>query len=215
MTRRDTSSASLDEVLARYASQASDFNPEALQRLIDEYPQHADALRRYAHVQLISVPATPEEIEREDTPDHELLPMQSKLLLRMQQLRAKLSPGDLRDAQKKLGAIKGSRAIHDATRAVFGGTESGEPSLFLCVIDPPGVKDAPEWFSETLATHMESSVAAVQIAITRRQSGRGVVRLQMFSARERPKDAQPRSWLQAVAENITDATIRERILRRR
>ena len=116
MTRRDTSSASLDEILARYASQAGNFNPEVLQRLIDEFPQHAEALRRYAHVQLVSVPATPEEIEREETPDQELLPMQSKLLLRMQQLRAAPTAGDIRHAQKKLATIKGKQKIHDAAR---------------------------------------------------------------------------------------------------
>lgn len=214
MTRRDTSSASLDEILARYASQAGNFNPEVLQRLIDEFPQHAEALRRYAHVQLVSVPATTEEIEREETPDQELLPMQSKLLLRMQQLRAAPTAGDIRDAQKKLATLKGKQKIHDAARAVFGGTDSGEPSLFLCVIDPPGVPDAPAWFSETLAEHTQSQVAAVQVAIAHRQSGRGAIRLQKFSARERPKEAASRSWSQAVADTITDPAVRERILSR-
>lgn len=214
MTRRDISSASLDEVLTRYVNQASEFNPEVLQRLIDQYPQHADALRRYAHVQLVSLPATPEEIEREGTPDEELLPMQSKLLLRMQLLRAASSAEQLHEAEKKLAAIKGKQAISEATHAVFGGTKSGETALFLCVIDPPGVHDAPGWFSEALATHMRSQVAAVQLALTKRQSGRGRIRLQKFRARERPKDTGPRSWSQAVAETITDSAVRERILRR-
>jgi len=215
MTRRDTSSASLDEVLAGYARQASDFNPEVLQRFIDEYPQHADALRRYAQVQLASRPATPEEIEREETPDGELLPMQSRLLLRMQELRAAApTEEDVRGAQKRLASIKGKQALHDASRAVFGGIDCGEPSLFLCVIEPPGVRDAPGWFSDSLAAHLESRVAAVRVAIARRQSGEGILRLQKFSARERPKDAAPLLWRQAVAETITDALVRDRILKR-
>jgi hypothetical protein len=213
-TRRDTPSASLDEVLARYASKASDFNAEVLERFIDEYPQYAEALRRYAHVQLVSIPATAEEVEREDTPDHEMLPMQSKLLFRMQQLRATPSAEELRDAEKKLGAIKGKRAIHEATRAVFGSTEAGQDALFVCVMGAPGVTDVPDWFSETLAAHVGSQVAAIRHAVAKRQSGRAIIRLQRFSAPERLKRAEPCSWSEAVEQNIKDPTIKERLLSR-
>ena len=52
-------------VLADYERASQAFDAKVLQTVINEYPQHADALRRYAHVQLTFVPATTEEIERE------------------------------------------------------------------------------------------------------------------------------------------------------
>jgi hypothetical protein len=211
MTPKTTASASLDEVLASYATKAADFNAEVLQSFINEYPQYAEPLRRYAQVQLSSVSATPEEVDQEATPDHEMLPMQSKLLLRMQQLRRELSAGDIKDAANKLDTLKG-RSIQAAARAVFGDTEAGQAALFLCVVEAPGVKDAPEWFNDSLGAYLDCKSAAIPPAIIQRHSGSGRISLQKFSAMNRPKNSQPRLWSDAVEETITDPAIKTRLL---
>lgn len=77
----------LDDVLASYTLAAPAFDAKVLQALVNEHPEHASALRRFAQLQLTSVPATPEEVEQEAVNDDELLPLQSKILQKMQALR--------------------------------------------------------------------------------------------------------------------------------
>ena len=215
MTRKTTpTSASLDAVLASYATQARDFNAEVLQSFIDKYPHYAEPLRRYAQVQLVSIPATVEEVEQEDTPDREMLPMQSKLLLRMQQLRRDPSTEEIKDAAKKLDALKG-QSIQTAARAVFGALEAGQARLFLCVIEAPGVKDTPEWFSDSLGSYLDCSSAALRHAIARRHAGGGAISLQRFSATVRPKITPSRSWSEAVEETIKDPVTKAQLLVKR
>src|SRR5262245_31349470 len=123
--------ASLDEVLADYAHAAAKFDPNVLQTFIDKYPEHSRALQRYAHIQLTSVPATQDEINSEPLSDDEMLPRQSRLLQRMQQLRGTPSASDTSEALKGLASISGENAIQAATAAVFGSSEEGQDLLLL------------------------------------------------------------------------------------
>jgi uncharacterized membrane protein len=84
----------LDQVLASYAEASEKFDAQVLHDYIERYPKFADALNRYAQVQLSSVRATAEEIAKTDMSDEELLPMQSKLLQRLQQLRLPIGAGE-------------------------------------------------------------------------------------------------------------------------
>ena len=56
---------SLDDVLDSYAIAAPEFNANILQAFVNEYPEYSNELCRYSYIQLISVPATTEEIEQE------------------------------------------------------------------------------------------------------------------------------------------------------
>ena len=74
---------SIDDVLDRYALAAPEFNANILQDFVNEYPEYAPALRRYAYIQLISFPATPEEIEQEYVSDEEVMHYLSRKMLRL------------------------------------------------------------------------------------------------------------------------------------
>jgi len=202
--------ASLDEVLADYAHASQKFDAKVLQAFIDKYPEHARALQRYAHVQLTSMPATPDEIDRELLSDEEMLPRQSKLLQRMQQLRHTPSASE---AVKKLDSISGERALRAAAIDIFGSNEHGEDLLLLAIIESETeVSGVPEWFYESLGAHVKAIPAAlIQGMAMKRQS---VGLQQRFSAKEKPTESVSVSWEQIVEDCIFDDTTKNAILKR-
>lgn len=205
--------ASLDEVLADYGRASREFDAKVLQTFIDKYPEHARALQRYAHVQLTSVPATPDEINDVPLPTEEILPRQSLLLQRMQQLRGSASAADANEAAAKLASISGERAMQAAAIAVFGAYEHGEDLLLLSVVESASdVRDVPDWFIHDLSTHVGVVATALieGMAINRQQS----VGLQRFSAKEKPNRPAPMTWEQVVEDCITNDAVKRVILER-
>lgn len=204
-------SEGLDQVLASYAEASEKFDAQVLHDYIQRYPKFADALNRYAQVQLSSVRATAEEIAKTDMSDDELLPMQSKLLQRLQQLRLPIGAGqeDGKDAAKKLAAIKGAKATEAAAIAVFGGVDCGQDDLLLLVTEPtPGISDVPDWVYSGLGGHLGVSFAGVRAGIASR------IGAQRFSASSKPVNANPLTWEEAVEQSITDEAAKQAILRR-
>jgi len=67
-------------VVDSYTRAAPEFDANVLRDFLSRYPQHANRLLFYAARQLNSTPATPEEVEREEVSNEELLRMQSKVL---------------------------------------------------------------------------------------------------------------------------------------
>lgn len=203
---------SLDAVLAGYANASVEFDAQVLHDYIQRHPQFADALNRYAQVQLSSVCATSEEIAKTDLSDEELLPMQSKLLQRLQQLRPPLdaNQGAGTDAAKKLAAIKGAKATEAAVVAVFGASGCGQDDLFLLITNPPpGIRDVPDWVYSGIGVHIGASSAGVRASIASISGG------QHFSASHKPINAPPLTWEEAVEQSITDEATKQAILRRR
>ena len=70
----------LDEVIADYAHASEEFDESVLQAFINKYPEYARDLQRYAHIQLTSIPATPQEVANETLSAEEMLPRQSSRL---------------------------------------------------------------------------------------------------------------------------------------
>lgn len=200
----------LDQVLASYADASEDFDARVLHDYIQRYPQFADALNRYAQIQLSSVRATTEEIAETDLSDEELLPMQSKLLQSLQQLRAtRGSEDDGKEAANKLANIKGAKAIDAAVVAVFGSVDHGEDDLFLLVTErAPTPSDVPDWVYSALGRHLGVSSVGARAGIANRWEA------QRFSAQNKPVNAPPLSWEQAVEQTITDEAAKQAILRR-
>lgn len=200
----------LDQVLASYAEASYEFDARVLHDFIKRYPQFADALNRFAQVQLSSVRATAEEIAETNLSDEELLPMQSKLLERLQQLRAPMgNPEDGKEAASKLAAIKGAKAIDAAAVAVFGGIDHGQDDLFLLVTErTPAPNDVPDWVYSGLGRHLGVSSAGVRAGIASRWEA------QRFSASDKPINAGPLTWEEAVEQSITDEATKQAILRR-
>ena len=205
--------ASLNDVLANYAHASQEFDAKVLQDFIERHPEHARSLQRYAQVQLSSVPATPEEVDSEPLSDEEMLPRQSKLLQRMQQLRGNPSASDAAEAARKLASISGEKAMQAATVAVFGSCEHGEDLFLLFVMDSASeVRDVPNWFYEELGAHVRVAPAALQAGIAlRRQQPANFPR---FSANEKPTEPQSITWEQAVENCITDDAMKKAILER-
>jgi hypothetical protein len=204
-------SEGLDQVLASYAEASEKFDARVLHDYIQRYPKFADALNRYAQVQLSSVRATAEEITKIDMSDDELLPMQSKLLERLQQLRLPIGAGeeDGKDAAEKLAAIKGAKATEAAAIAVFGGIDCGQDDLLLLVTEPtPGISDVPDWVYSGLGGYLGVSFAGLRAGIASR------IGAQRFSASGKPVNANPLTWEEAVEQSITDEATKQAILRR-
>lgn len=205
--------ASLDEVLAEYARVSQEFDAKLLQAFIEKYPEHAMPLQRYAQIQLTSVPATPEEIDSEMLTYEEMLPQQSKLLQRMQQMRGLPSPSEAAAAVEKLAAISGEKAVGDVAVAVFGSSEHGEDLLIVSVTDASSeVSGVPPWFYEGLGDYVGiAPVALVKGLEMKRQQRTG---LQRFSTKDKPAEAPPVTWEQLVEDCISDESAKRAILER-
>lgn len=204
---------SLDEILASYIRASQQFDPKVLQSFVDKHPEHAEALQRYAHIQLTSVSATTEEVDSESLSSEEMLPRQSKLLQRMQQLRGAPSASDASEAAHKLASISGEKAMQAAAIAVFGSCEKGEDLLLLSVTESgSAVSGVPDWFYEKMGTHVGAAPAALiaSMSMKRLQS----MGLQRFSAKEKPAEPSPMTWEQAVEDCITDNAVKKAILER-
>jgi hypothetical protein len=206
---------SLDEVLADYAGASQEFDAEVLQAYIDRYPDYARALQRFAQVQLTSVPATPEEVDNEPVSDEEMLPRQSKLLQRMQQLRSGSNSADTKNAERKLASISGEKALQAAVVAVFASYEHGEDLLLLSVVDAKNeMKDVPQWFYEGLGSHLSISPADLQACILAKWRQSSSNSVQRFSSKEKPVDLYFITWVDAVEDCITDHLVKRSILER-
>jgi hypothetical protein len=200
---------SLDEVLAAYAEASESFDAKVLNDFIQRFSQFKDALNRYAQVQLSSVRASADEISAVELADNEMLLLQSKVLMRLQQLQNPAPPADeLNDVVARLSRIKGNRAIRAATIAVFGSDQDGQDDLFLLVIEPPGVKDAPDWFFRNLGNHISAAPEVVRKGIARGMSASA----QHFSVQEKPLITEQLSWSVAIDKAITDAAAKRSIL---
>lgn len=199
----------VDDVLAGYVLAAPEFDANVLQAFLKEHPEHATALRRYAQLQLTSLPASPEEVEQEEVGDDELLRIQSKVLQKMQELRSSPSREEVEDAAGKLGMVSGLTATRAATRAVFGACEHGEDTLLLCIIEPPGVLDVPEWVFSRLGSHLDVPAGVLRAALPSIRPGAWT---QRYSATDKPVQAQPVSWDEAVRECIDDEKVQQILL---
>lgn len=204
-------STSLDKVLDDYAHASQEFDAKVLKTFIEKYPEHARSLQRYAQVQLTSVPANSEEIDNEPLSDEEMLPRQSRLLQRMQQLRGNPSSSNATETASKLASISGEKAMQAATVAVFGSHEHGEDLLLLSVIEATEVRGVPDWFYKELGTHVRIDPATLRAsnASTWRQAVG-----QRFSAKEKPTESPPITWEEAVEDCITDDAVKKAILER-
>ena len=204
--------ASLDEVLADYAQASQKFDPKVLLTFVQKFPEYAGALQRYAHIQMTSTPASPEEVANEEVSDDELLPLQSKLLQRLQELRGSPSAAEVNHAVSRLSQIADSDATDAAATAVFGSCEHGEDILFLTVTESEApIESVPNWVYSRLGGYLSFPMSVVQAALAKRGH---VARQQRHSSRTKPVHSPPMTWKEAVEKCITDDATRKAILER-
>ena len=205
--------AELDQVLEEYALASEAFDATVLHSFIEKYPEHAQPLRRYAQVQLTFVQPTREKVEAEELTNEEMLPQQSKLLQRMQQLRGTDSPADVAAVGKKLAAISGETQVLDAAQTIFSSVDHGEDLLFVSVTDSSSpVKGVPGWFYEGLGKSIGCPPAVViQALAMKRQQHFGA---QRFSTQDKLVEPSPITWEQLVEDCISDEKVKKQILER-
>ncbi len=203
----------LDQVLEEYSQAAEAFDANVLATFLKKYPEHAQALHRYAHVQLTFVQPTREEVEAEELSDEEMLPRQSRLLQRMHELREGSADGDVAEACKKLASLSGETSVVETARVVFGESTHDEDLLLLSVTDSvTPVTRVPDWFYEGLGKSIGCSARTVVHALARnRQLASGA---QRFSSQERPKEHGETTWERLVEDCISNQEAKKRILER-
>ncbi|WPH19868.1 hypothetical protein [Variovorax paradoxus] len=203
----------LDHVLEEYALASEAFDATVLHCFIEKYPEHAQPLRRYAQVQLTFVQPTREEVEAEKLTDEEMLPQQSKLLQRMQQLLGTPSSADVAAVGEKLAAISGEAQILDVARAIFVSTGHGEDLLLISVTDSSApVKGVPNWFYDGLGSSIGCPTAVVAQALSmKRQTHTGA---QRFSTQGKLAELASITWEQLVEDCISDEEVKKQILKR-
>jgi hypothetical protein len=206
--------ADLDEVLGLYARASDAFDAKVLREFIEKYPEHAQPLQRYAQVQLTFKRPSREEVEAESITDEEMLPQQSKLLQRMQQLRGTPSPDDVAEASKKLAAVTGASGVAAAANAVFGSSDHDEDILLVSITDSSSpINGVPNWFYERLGKHIGAPAAhVVQAIVAKRQQHHGQ---QRFSAQDKLAEGPPMTWEELVEDCITDEEVKKEILERK
>lgn len=205
--------AELDQVLEEYALASEVFDATVLNSFIQQYPEHAQPLRRYAQVQLTFVQPTREEVEAEELTHDELLPQQSKLLQRMQQLRGTASSTDVDAAAEKLAAISGETQLMAAAQTVFSSSDHGEDLLLLSVTDSKSlVKDVPKWFYDGLGRSIGCPPGAVIQAIAMKRQAH--VGSQRFSTQGKLAEPPPISWEKLVEDCISDEEVKRKLLER-
>jgi hypothetical protein len=95
---------SLDEILNAYSKAAPEFDAAVLQSFVDAHPVHGQALLCYAQMQLISRPASREEVEQEEIDDDQMAASVESLHAKMADLRSTAAPvapqDDARDAAR-------------------------------------------------------------------------------------------------------------------
>lgn len=208
-----SNTAELDRVLEEYALASEDFDATVLNSFLGKYPEHAAALRRYAQVQLTFVQPTREEVEAEELTDEEMLPRQSKLLQRMQQLRADPSPAEVAATVEKLATVSGEERVCEVARAIFSSADHGEDVLLISLLDPASpVTGVPIWVTGELGRAIEVPSPAVIAALARGRSHR--VSGQRFSTQGKPEDPPPITWEELVEQCIFDEDTKRKILER-
>lgn len=204
----------LDHVLEEYALASEVFDATVLERFIQKFPEHAPALRRYAQVQLTYVQATRDVVEAEELTDEQLLPQQSKLLQRMQQLRSAVSTAEIDAVAKKLATISGEAELMRAAQIVFSSADHGEDLLLVSVTDSKSaVTGVPAWFYDGLGRSIgcPGDVVIQAMAMRRHQPRVGS---QRFSTQGKLAEPPPTTWERLVEACISDDKVRKNILER-
>lgn len=207
--KREETTISLDKVLREYSDASENFDANILDEYLIRYPEYADRLRNYASVWLMSRFATPEEIAIEAVPDEEMLPMQSRLLSRLHNMKnSNDQTEDVDTIIERLKDIKGMQFDYVA-RIVLGDFESDEEELLLAEYIDPGLVEEPFWVKEHLGQFLECLTELVPVALVKYRNQ--VVH--HYSANGKPVKNKLRSWVEAV-ESLSISRERKQMLLR-
>jgi len=206
--KHENTTISLDKVLREYSDASENFDANILDEYLSRYPEYADRLRNYASVWLMSSFATQEEIANEVVPDKEMLPMQSRLLSRLHNMKnTNNQTEEVGTIIERLKNIKGKKEFDRVARVVLGDFESDEEEMLIEEYIDPGLVNEPSWIKKGFAKVLGCSPELFSISLIeyRRQL------LHHYSSDGKPAKYKPRSWIDAV-ESLSISKERKKIL---
>jgi hypothetical protein len=188
-----------DAVVRAFSDASVEFDPDILQQYLLAYPQHAERLKRYAQVWLMSNRASTEEINAQDISTEEMLPVQSRLLALWHNVPVPQSTNeDEGEVLKRLAALASGEAVGALTRKLLLSDDEAEEPLVIEYVRR-GLTNEPRQVRARLANELKCSpLLAAQIL--QKYSASSVGNQTFHSSKVKPVLRPPRTWQEAVEE---------------
>jgi hypothetical protein len=184
-----------DAVVQAFADASMTFDAQILNAYLDAYPEHADRLKSYAQVWLISSRASTQEIWSQAIPDEEMLRAQSRLLMVWEQACEPSETDDVAEAARRLDEFAGEEGLRVLTRSLLKSEDESEDILVVEYLDP-GLKDEPASIRRRLAESIRCPARLVPNTLARHREQPHT----HFSAKDKPECPSLRTWAEAVKE---------------
>jgi hypothetical protein len=184
-----------DAVVQAFADASVKFDAQVLNAYLDAYPEHADRLKSYAQVWLMSSCASAQEITDQEIPVQEMLRAQSRLLMIWEQACELSETEDVEEAARRLDEFAGDEGLRTLTRSLLGSEDEAEDILVMEYLDP-GLREEPASIRLRLAKRIRCPVELVPYALARHRAQPHT----HFSATDKPECPPIRTWAEAVKE---------------
>jgi hypothetical protein len=184
-----------DAVVQAFADASVEFNAQLFNAYLDAYPEHADRLKGYAQVWLMSSRASAQEITDQEIPAEEMLKAQSRLLMIWEQACEPSETVDVEAAARRLDEFAGDEGLRTLTRSLLGSEDEAEDILVMEYLDP-GLSEEPAWIRLRVAERIRCPVELVPDALARHRAQPHT----HFSAKDKPECPPIRTWADAVKE---------------
>jgi hypothetical protein len=187
-----------DEVIEAFSNATIEFDQIIFQQYLLTYPQYAERLKRYAQAWLLSTRASEEEINSQDIPLDEMLPIQSRLLALWQKSSVTEFTNDEQEALRRLTKAANRDGIASLTRKVLK-SESEEEEPLMIEYFRRGLEGVPRFINARLGHELNCGAGVLLQALSKYRTAS--VGNQMFhSADAKPTIRPPRTWREAVEE---------------
>lgn len=183
-----------ETVVQAFADASVNFDQEIFQGYLESFPQHADRLKRYAQMWLMSNRASASEIAEQDIPMDEMLQAQSKLLTLLHQNTGSEPTADEAVVVQRLASFTGTEGLHDLSRSLFGDDFEGDEELLAMEYLVPGLTNEPRRIQRRLANRLQCPPEVAMRALKTHQASRQL----HFSAKKKPSIGKIRTWQEAV-----------------
>jgi hypothetical protein len=184
-----------EAVVQAFANASVNFDQEIFQGYLESFPQHAERLKRYAQVWLMSNRATATEIAEQDIPMDEMLRAQSKLLALLQQNARGEPMADESEVVQRLASLTGPEGLRDLSCSLFGDDFEEDEELLAMEYLAPGLRNEPRRIQRRLANRLQCLPEVAMRALKTHQAGHQL----HFSAKKKPSIREIRTWQEAVA----------------
>lgn len=184
-----------DAVVQAFADASMTFDAQILNAYLDAYPEHADRLKSYAQVWLMSSRASAQEIWDQEIPDDEMLRAQSRLLMVWELACEPHDTNDVDEAARRLDQFAGDDGLRTLTRSLLGSEDATEDILVMEYLDP-GLTEEPASIRRRLAERIRCPMDLVPQALAQHRAQPQT----HFSARDKPECPPTRTWAEAVRD---------------